>query len=236
MSNQRQLLVFQHVSYEHPGMIGDVAKAQGVKLNVLELWKPFQAPDLDKYSGLVIFGGPMGVYEDYPFKQDELDFIKKALGKIPIIGFCLGSQLLAYALGAKVYPNLRDGRKVKEIGYYDVNLTKEGKVDPLFKGFRSPVKVLQWHGDAFDLPNGATLLATSPDCTNQAFRYGNNAYGTLFHNEFTPEMVEELVKIDRKWIHDGFEIDEAKLIRQAKDCADLMRQQCTRLFSNFLNL
>ncbi len=89
----------------------------------------------------------MGVYEDYPSKKDELEFIKGALGKIPIIGFCLGSQLLAHALGADVYPNMKDGKKVKEIGYYDVDLTNEGQKDQIFEGFTSPVTVLQWHGD-----------------------------------------------------------------------------------------
>lgn len=85
--------------------------------------------------------------------------------------------------------------------------------------------MLQWHGDTFDLPQGAILLATSPDCTNQAFRFGKNAYGMLFHNEFTPD-----------WIHEGFEIDENQLLQQARDNSQLMRQQCNRLLANFLNL
>lgn len=236
MSNPKKILVFQHVPHEHPGMIRDIADEQGVKLDVLELWKPYQVPDANRYSGLVIMGGPMGVYEDYPSKNDELAFIKEVLGKIPIIGFCLGSQLLAHALGAEVYPNIKDGKKVKEIGYYNVDLTDEGQGDPIFKGFTTPVKVLQWHGDAFDLPQGALLLATSPDCTNQAFHFGNNAYGMLFHNEFTPEMIQTQIETDRNWIHEGFEIDENQLLQQARDNAQLMRQQCNRLFTNFLNL
>lgn len=189
MNMAKEILVFQHVANEPPGMIQDAADSQGVRLNILKLWKPYQMPDPNKYDGLIIMGGPMGVYENYPSEKDELAFIHRVLGRVPVIGFCLGSQLLAHSLGAEVYPNMRTGKKVKEIGYYNVDLTKEGQKDPIFIGFTSPVKVLQWHGDAFDLPTGAELLATSPHCTNQAFKFGNNAYGMLFHNEFTPEMV-----------------------------------------------
>jgi len=82
-------------------------------------------PAIEHYNGLVIMGGPMGVYDNYPSKEDEEKVIKNALGKIPIIGFCLGSQLLAHVLGARVYPNMKNGQRVKEIGYYDVDLTKE---------------------------------------------------------------------------------------------------------------
>lgn len=229
-----KFLVFQHVENEPPGLISTWAKEAGVELEILELWKEYSIPDIFKFDGLVIMGGPMGVYENFPSEKEEIETIKKALGKVPIIGFCLGCQLLAHALGAKVYPNLKDGKKLKEIGYLSVDLSDEGSKDPLYKGFSSPIKVLQWHGDAYDLPEGGILLASSKDCTNQAFRYGKNAYGMLFHNEFTPEGINKQLEVDREWIHDGYEIDEEGLKKQALENAKLMKEQCRRLFDNFL--
>ncbi|TSC87088.1 MAG: glutamine amidotransferase [Parcubacteria group bacterium Gr01-1014_8] len=231
-----KFLVFQHVPHEHPGMLGDAAKTWGVDLTVIELWKPYIMPVADEFDALVIMGGPMGVYEgkeQYSSKDDELAFIKENLGKMSVIGFCLGGQLLAHALGSRVYPNLTDGKRQKEVGYHTVELTAEGAADPLFKGFSSPIKVLQWHGDAFDLPKDATLLAFSSACPNQAFRWGTNVYGMLFHNEFTPEMINMQLSIDKEWIHKDYEIDERALRDEARANAPLMREQCNRLFGNF---
>src|SRR5579872_6686983 len=100
-----KFLVFQHVPHEHPGLITEYCKNNNIELSIIELWKPYSIPKAEDFDALIIMGGPMGVYEDYPSKNDEISFIKEALDKIPILGFCLGSQLLAYALGAKVYKN-----------------------------------------------------------------------------------------------------------------------------------
>jgi len=234
-----KFLVFQHVSHEHPGLLQVCADKRGVRFDIVEFWKSYAIPDISGYDALMIIGGPMGVYEDsaaFPSKDDEIAVIKQAIEqKIPVIGFCLGSQLIAHALGARVYPNIRDGKKLKEIGYYSVELTDDGKGDPLFREFVSPIKVLQWHGDAFDLPAGAVLLAKSPVCA-QAFRHGTNVYGLLFHNEFTPEMVNKQIETDRAWVHDGFDLDEGVLRQQAIEFAPLMEQQCGMLFENFLSV
>lgn len=236
----KEFLVLQHVEHEHPGLLTEAAKKHGVGLEVVELWKPYKIPNVLNYQGLIIMGGPMGVYENYPSKRDEIETIKKALGKVPIIGFCLGSQLLAHALGADVHPNIVDGKKTKEAGYYTVDLTDAGLRDTILKGFNSPMEVLQWHGDAFDLPKGATLLATSPLCTNQAFRFnldsGKPVYGFLFHFEFTPQMIDRQIEIDKSWIHTDIDVDEEKLKVQAREKAKLMEEQCQRLFDNFLEI
>ncbi len=233
-----RFLVFQHVPHEHPGLIADFADANNIRLDTVHLWKPYKIPSHSNYDALIIMGGPMGVYENekqYPSKNDEVKAIREALGEMPILGFCLGSQLLAYAMGAEVGPNVVDGKQVKEIGYLDVSLTDAGKKSPLFKGFSSPIKVLQWHGDAFDLPEKATLLATSPLCTNQAFSH-KNAYGLLFHFEFKPEMIAKQIEIDKKWIHECYEIDERSLLADAQACAVLMEEQCKKLLTNFVSI
>ena len=233
-----KFLVFQHVPHEHPGLISDFAQERGIKLNIVEFWKPYKIPPLTNHDALIIMGGPMGVYEAkdvFPSKDEELSIIKKILGKIPIFGFCLGSQLLAYALGAAVHPNIKNGKHIKEIGYYNVDLTKEGMESPIFRGFPQKFEVLQWHGDAFDLPKDTNLLASSTNCTNQVFSF-HHAYGILFHLEFKPEMVEKQIEFDRQWIHKDFEIDEQKLLAEAKQKESLMRAQSETLLNNFLDI
>ena len=233
------ILVFQHVAHEPVGLIGEYMNKKGIHLTVVELWKPYKIPPMNSFDALIIMGGPMGVYDGpdkFPSKEDEINFIKNSLGKIPIIGFCLGSKLLAYVLGSEVKQNIINGKVKKEIGYYDVALTDEGLKDPIFKNIPSPVKVLQWHGYAFTLPKDTVLLASSPDCTNQAFRYGDKTYGMLFHNEFIPDMVNNLISIDHEWIHKDFSFDDKKVRQEAEEYKSQMEKQCSILMDNFLSL
>lgn len=230
----RNVLVLQHVPYERQGYIADYMQAHDIGFEVVRLWEPYALPDVSRYSALIIMGGPMGAYEDYPSRNDEVALIKAAIGAVPMLGICLGSQLIAHALGARVYPNERDAKPAKEIGYDTVRLTPEGAANRLFKGFDPDVRVLQWHGDAFDLPGGASLLATAHRCRNQAFAY-KNAYGLLFHLELTPEMVQGLAEVNREWTHEHFDLDEEALGQEARELAPLMKTQCYRLLDNFFD-
>lgn len=172
----KKLLVFQHVPREHSSRISTYAHDGGHSLDIVELWKPYTMPLLSSYDGLIVLGGPMGVYDDFPSKQEELGVLREHAGEVPILGICLGAQLVAHALGSRVYPHIRDGCHIKEIGFYDVTLTDAGLQSPLFKSFEKNLTVLQWHGDTFDVPQGAEHLASSKNCDNQAFSY-RNAYG-----------------------------------------------------------
>ncbi len=143
-------------------------------------------------AGLIVVGGPQSVYEQdkFPFLRDEILLIEDALRReLPVLGVCLGSQLLAATLGANVYP----GRK-KEIGWHRVTLSSLAASDGLFNGEPSSLTAFHWHGDIFDLPRGATLLASSALTANQAFRYGKNAYGLLFHLEVALPQVMIMVE------------------------------------------
>lgn len=185
-----RIVVFQHAPQEHLGALHDIFRAAGLAVQVVPLYEDVPANmDWTSIIGLVVLGGPMNVEETrtYPFLKREIQWIKQALAcEVPIFGICLGAQLLAKTLGARVYPNA-----TKEIGWYEVHLTEASGVDPLFLGLPAELITFQWHGDTFDLPQGAVLLATGTKCRNQAFRFGTNAWGLQFHPEMTIEMIAD---------------------------------------------
>ncbi len=184
----RKIAVFQHVPYEILGIFNPLLKEAGFRIRYVNYGRdPEARPKLDGYAGLVVLGGPMNVdqIDEHPHLEIEVELIREALDQdIPILGICLGAQLIAKTLGAAVRKNAQ-----KEIGWYDVTPTAEGLSDPLIKHFESTQKIFQWHGDTFDIPEGAELLASSPTCTNQAFRYGDNVYGFQFHLEVDEPLI-----------------------------------------------
>ena len=186
------VLIVKHVGVEGPGSIGTHLQQQGIPYRILNLEANGPFPKLDNLTHVILLGGPMNVYEEerYPFLVQEDLFIKEAIqrGK-RILGICLGAQLIAKALAAKVRR-----APVKEIGWYDLSLTEEGRKDPIFSRLPETFSAFQWHGDTFDLPKAAKLIATSDPVSNQAFRYGENAYGLQFHLEVTEEMIEDWMK------------------------------------------
>ena len=186
----KPLLVFQHVGCETPGIFVDLLEKQNRPVETVRLYEGDRAPeDLSPYSGLLVMGGPMSVNDEdeHPWLVAEKALIAGAVrGGTPFWGSCLGVQLLASSLGGKVVRG-----PLPEVGILPVHATPEALVDPVFAGLAWPRPTLQWHQDTFDLPEGATLLATSPAYPNQAFRVGDVAYGVQFHVEVDEEMADE---------------------------------------------
>jgi GMP synthase (glutamine-hydrolysing) len=154
---------------------------------------PFQYHDLGdpipaaSFSALIVLGGPMSANDDLPGIKDELNLIERELqAGTPTLGICLGSQLIAKVLGARVYRN-----SALEIGWKPVFLTDAAKADPVFSKLPSPAPFFHWHSETFDLPSGAEWLAWSDQCRHQAYRYGDNVYAVQFHPEITAEMIAD---------------------------------------------
>lgn len=184
-------LIIQHVKCEGPGLLEETLLGRGWSIDLRCMDDPGAAlpPDLEGYDSLVVLGGPMGAYEEevYPYLYKVQNLIREAAAvSKPTLGICLGAQLVARALGAHVGPN-----RVKEIGWYPLELTPDGQESPLFAGLGAVFPVFQWHGDTFDLPVGARLLARGESCVNQAFVYADCLWALQFHLEVTPSMVSE---------------------------------------------
>jgi GMP synthase (glutamine-hydrolysing) len=180
----------QHVSYEPPAAIADWARARGHELRGTRLFENDSLPDPDAPDLLVVMGGPMGVYDEdeHPFLLDERNLISTVHeAGTPVLGVCLGAQLLAAALGADVYPHERS-----EIGWYPVDMTPTAANSPLAP-LGDQFTALHWHGDTYDLPEGATQLARTDICDQQAYLVGNSL-GLQFHLEATPESLRALVE------------------------------------------
>ncbi|CAA7623309.1 glutamine amidotransferase [Magnetospirillum sp. SS-4] len=181
-------IAIRHVAFEDLGSFEPVLWERGFDVAYREAgWDELDAVDPLAPDLMVVLGGPIGAYEDesYPFLADELKLIEARLkaGR-PIVGICLGAQLIARALGARVYPN----GGVKEIGWSPLDLTDAGRASCL--AALDAVPVLHWHGDTFDLPDGATLLASTPLTRHQAFSWGRSALGLQFHVEATRHGLE----------------------------------------------
>jgi len=188
-------LIIQNVGIEGPGSLLPAMIEAGWRPDIRIMDAPEATlPDgLTGYRALVVLGGPMNVYEEtaYPHLRRVLDLISDALQRrMPVLGICLGAQLIARALGAPVTRN-----PVKEIGWYPVRLTAAGAASPPFAGLPAEFYVFQWHGDTFALPQGADLLATGAQCANQAFSYAGRVLALQFHLEVTAEMINNWAEV-----------------------------------------
>ncbi|WP_068162508.1 type 1 glutamine amidotransferase [Rhodococcus phenolicus] len=184
-------LELRHVECEGPAEYLPALEEYG-PVRTVRLWRE-PLPDTLDHRAIVVMGGPMGAYDGavVPWIDDEIDYLRSALAAgVPVWGVCLGAQLLAAALDAKVYPG-----GAPEVGVCDVELTDAAASDPVWGEVPASFPTLQWHGDTFDLPVGATLLASSPAYPNQLFRHGRS-YGVQFHLEAGPEVAAEWLAID----------------------------------------
>jgi GMP synthase-like glutamine amidotransferase len=187
-----RVLVLQHIACEPPGVFEDVLRDRGAERHRVEIDEGDPLPDWRGFDAIVAMGGPMSANDEaeLPWLRDEKQLIGDAVrAGTPFWGVCLGVQLLAAALGSRVYPG-----PAPEVGLLPVALTREGRDDPVFASLPEELVTLQWHGDTYDLPAGATRLARSPAYENQAFRF-ERAYGVQFHLEVSAEMAREWAEV-----------------------------------------
>jgi GMP synthase (glutamine-hydrolysing) len=229
-------LVLQHIECEPPGVYEDVLLERGVDIERVELDRGETLPPWSEFDAMIAMGGPMSVNDDddHPWLTDEKRTIAGAVhAGVPFWGVCLGVQLLAASLGARVYPG-----PAPEVGLMNVTLSDAALADPVFEGLPREVLTLQWHGDTFDLPDGAVALAGSPAYPNQAFRWGERAYGVQFHLEVSREMAQEWATVPA--YEEYLERVRGpgalpRLIGELEEAAETMRSRGRTLFERWLD-
>lgn len=231
-------MVFQHVAHELLGTLNPMLKAAGFRIRYVNFGRhPDMVPSLEGYNGLVILGGPMGVYEADQFThiKTELKLIEQALKMdIPVLGICLGSQMLAHVLGSQV-------RKADEmeLGWHNVHLNESGKSDPLFGSWAKSEQIFQLHQDTFEPPKGAQHLAWSDLCAGQAFRYGNKVYGFQFHLEVDKAMIHRWLTIpaNKKFLSEsGGKFSGEKVIQETERQIDRSLKLSQETFAKFIEI
>ncbi len=183
--------MLQHVPFEGLSGIADWIALNHHPVTATRLYQQEPLPAIQEIDWLIVMGGPMSTYDEdqYPWLLEEKHCIEQAIKQKKIVlGICLGSQLIADVLGARVYPN-----QYKEIGWFPITLTEEGQQSPLFRFLPEQFHVFHWHGDTFDLPDGATHIASSAGCRHQAFVYGTRVVGLQFHLEMTPRSIRDII-------------------------------------------
>lgn len=231
-------MVFQHVAAEPLGALDALIRARGHRIRFHNFQRnPDAEPDIDRYQGLIVLGGPMNVEDQarYPHIGTELRAIESALrqGK-PVLGICLGAQMLAHVLGAPVRRH-----ELHEIGWYELATTSAGRADPVLGVLGERAPVFQWHGCTYDLPAGAVQLARTETCEQQAFRHGHNAYGFQFHLEADKPMIERWLRLPayrEELAAAGLGHDEHAIRAATATMIDRTQALGERAFNNFLDL
>jgi len=208
---------FQHVPFEGLGCIRDWIQQHGHTLTATRWYETPVLPDLQDIDWLIVMGGPMGVYEteQHPWLSIEKQFIADAIQQQKkVLGICLGAQLIAAALGARVYPN-----REKEIGWFPVQFISQGAAAFPATVFPPELTVFHWHGDTFDLPPTATRFAATAACANQGFLYNSKVAGLQFHLEVRPQDAADMVAAGAHELTPGPCIQSAATIAQLSGLA-----------------
>lgn len=233
-----RILVFQHVAAEPLGTLDPLIRRRGHRVKFVNFERqPDARPQLDRYKGLIVLGGSMNVEDRHrrAHLQTEIETIGAALaqGK-PVLGICLGAQLLAHALGGEVRRHT-----TSEIGWYDLAATDAGRDDPVFAPLGQIAPIFQWHSYTFDIPAGAAHLARTSTCENQAFRHGDNAYGFQFHLEMDKPLIERWLSLPHyrdDLIGAGLGRDAESIRADTFARIDAMQGRADDVFNNFLDL
>lgn len=234
---QPSALILQHTVQERSGIFAAILQERGWRQETLPLFDGAAFPSSpDGFDLILSLGGPMSASQEraYPFLKKERAFLHQALKRgQPVLGICLGAQLMARALGARVYPGPH-----KEIGWYWLNQTPAGRSDPLFSHLDPFFLVFQWHGETFDLPSGAVCLAGNRPYPHQAFRFGARAYGLQFHLELDLALLKSWLS---SWED---EIGEARpqpitapdILRDGAIYLERLQEQARRWLTAYLSL
>lgn len=230
------VLFIKHIDIEGPGTMLEYINTKAIQYKIIDLSLGDNLPSHpNEYEAIVILGGPMNVFEEdkHNYLKDEDIFIKEALKeRVPMLGLCLGAQLIAKATGAKVKKS-----PGKEIGWFKVSLTNDGLKDSIFNGLEKEIEVFQWHGDTFEIPDNGLHLASSSACDNQAFKYNSNVYGFQFHLEVTKNMVKEwLDAYSEEILSMGDKVNKEGIIERANAFAQNYNCQAQIFYNNFFKI
>ncbi len=236
-SGKRSAIALRHVEYEDLGLLAQILRDAGWNATYREApTDDLDDPSIDRAELLIVLGGPFGAYETqaYPFLGKEIGILERRLAKnLPTLGICLGAQLTASALGGRVFAG-----PVKEVGWGKVDLTAEGRKSCLLPLAEDGAKVVHWHGDTFDLPAGATRLASNVNYQNQAFVFGGQALALQFHLEADAAVLEKwYVGYVRDLAADHASADQmsvAAFRAQTKDASQQAGARAARIFSAWL--